>query len=120
MDAEQFCRFLPPTSTHRYALTSNLFPALAQKVRITSLGEAEEARFKFHWQERDGPPVVVPTRKGFGSILLEKLASQDFGAQPKITFALHGLSYLIDASLPAMTAGNQRTNLLRSSDYSRP
>ena len=82
-------------------------------------GEAEEARFKFHWQERGGPPVVVPTRKGFGSILLEKLASQDFGAQPTITFAPHGVNYSIDASLSAMTAGNQRTNLLRSSDYSR-
>jgi PAS domain S-box-containing protein len=83
-------------------------------------GKAEEAGLKFQWQERDGPPVVVPARKGFGSMLLEKLASQDFGAQPKITFAPHGLSYSIDASLPTMTAGNQRTNLLRSSDYSRP
>jgi len=83
-------------------------------------GEPAEARFKFHWQERDGPPVVVPNRKGFGSMLLEKLASQDFGTQPKITFAPHGLSYSIDASLRAMTAGNQRTNLLRSSDYFRP
>jgi two-component sensor histidine kinase len=84
------------------------------------VGEAEEARFKFNWQERGGPPVVVPTRKGFGSFLLEKLASQDFGAQPAITFAPHGVNYSIDASLPTMTAGNQRTNLLRSSDYSRP
>jgi two-component sensor histidine kinase len=83
-------------------------------------GEGEEARFRFQWQERDGPPVVVPTRKGFGSILLEKLAAQDFGTQPEITFAPDGLSYSIDASLPTMTAGNQRTNLLRSSDYSRP
>jgi PAS domain S-box-containing protein len=82
-------------------------------------GEFEEARFKFQWQEREGPPVFVPSRKGFGSILLERLASQDFGAQPTITFAPHGLSYSIDASLPAMTAGDQRTNLLRSSDYSR-
>jgi two-component sensor histidine kinase len=82
-------------------------------------GEAEEARFKFFWQERDGPPVVNPTRKGFGSMLLEKLASQDFGAPPEITFALHGLSYSIDASLPVLTVGNQRTNLLRSSDHSR-
>ena len=83
-------------------------------------GEAAEARFRFQWQERDGPPVVVPTRTGFGSLLLERLASQDFGAQPKITFAPGGLSYSIDASLPIMTAGNERTNLLRSSDYSRP
>jgi two-component sensor histidine kinase len=83
-------------------------------------GEAAEARFKFQWQERDGPPVVVPNRKGFGSLLLERLASQDFGARPTITFAPDGLSYSIDVSLPTMTAGNQRTNLLRSSDYFRP
>src|SRR5476651_2049414 len=56
-------------------------------------GDAAEARFKFQWRERDGPPVVVPNRKGFGSLLLEKLASQDFGAQPTITFASDGLSY---------------------------
>src|SRR5471032_441090 len=61
-------------------------------------GEFAEARFKFQWQERDGPQVVVPNRKGFGSLLLEKLAAQDFGAQPKISFAPGGLSYSIDAS----------------------
>jgi two-component sensor histidine kinase len=83
-------------------------------------GQAQDARFRFQWQERGGPPVVVPSRKGFGSILLEKLASQDFGAPPTISFAPDGLSYSIDASLSVMTAGNQRTNLLRSSDYSRP
>jgi PAS domain S-box-containing protein len=83
-------------------------------------GTAEEPRFKFRWQERDGPPVVVPTRKGFGSMLLERLASQDFGAQPKIAFAPNGLVYSIGASLPTMTAGDQQANLLRSSDYSRP
>jgi PAS domain S-box-containing protein len=81
-------------------------------------GEAAEARFKFQWQERNGPPVVIPSRKGFGSMLLEKLAAQDFGARPKIAFGPQGLSYSIDASLPTMTAGNQRTNLLRSSDHS--
>jgi two-component sensor histidine kinase len=51
-------------------------------------GKAEEARFKFKWQERDGPPVVVPTRMGFGSLLLEKLASQDFGAHPLLGLRL--------------------------------
>lgn len=82
-------------------------------------GEAGEARFKFQWEERDGPLVVVPTRKGFGSVLLERLATQDFGAQPNITFAPGGVRYSIDASLAKMIAGNERTNLLRSDDYSR-
>ena len=81
-------------------------------------GESEEARFIFEWKERNGPLVMPPTRKGFGSVLLERLASQDFGAQPTITFAPQGLSYSIDASLAPLTAGNLRTNLLRSSDHS--
>jgi PAS domain S-box-containing protein len=89
-------------------------------VRWSIEGSDEEARFKFRWQESGGPPVVVPTRKGFGSLLLEKLASQDFGAQPEIEFSPNGLLYSIDASLSTMTAGDQRANLLRSSDYSQP
>jgi two-component sensor histidine kinase len=110
---------------HELATNATKYGALLQPdkgqvdIHWSTEGEAEEARFRFEWQERDGPPVVVPTRKGFGSILLEKLASQDFGAQPKITFAPHGLSYSIDASLPILTAGTVRTNLLRSSDHSR-
>ena len=111
---------------HELATNATKYGALSQAdkgqvdIRWSINGTAKEARFKFRWQERDGPPVVVPTRKGFGSLLLEKLASQDFGAQPKIEFAPNGLLYSIDASLPAMTAGNQRANLLRSSDYSGP
>jgi PAS domain S-box-containing protein len=111
---------------HELATNAAKYGALSQPdkghvdIRWSIAEEAEEARFKFQWQERDGPPVVVPTRKGFGSVLLERLPSQDFGAQPGITFAPDGLSYSIDASLSTLTAGNQRTNLLRSDDYSRP
>jgi PAS domain S-box-containing protein len=79
-------------------------------IHWTIEGTGEEARFKFQWQESGGPPVVTPTRKGFGSTLLEKLASQEFGARPKISFAAQGLSYLIDASLHGMTVSSERTN----------
>ena len=97
---------------HELATNASKYGALSQadKGRVdihwSIEGKAEEARFQFRWQERDGPPVVFPARQGFGSVLLEKLASQDFGAQPKITFAPDGLSYSIDAFLPTMTAGN--------------
>jgi PAS domain S-box-containing protein len=73
-------------------------------------GAGNEARFRFHWQERDGPPVVPPTRQGFGSVLIEKVAAQDFGAQPKIRFAPEGVSYELDAPLLDMTTF--RTDLL--------
>jgi two-component sensor histidine kinase len=40
-------------------------------------GAGDAARFTFRWQECDGPPVVTPIRRGFGSMLLEKVAAQD-------------------------------------------
>jgi two-component sensor histidine kinase len=61
--------------------------------------EGTEARFKFQWQELDGPAVARPTRQGFGRILLKKVVAQDFDGQPKIRFAPEGLIYEIDAPL---------------------
>ena len=68
-------------------------------------GVGGEARFKFQWQELEGPPVVPPTRRGFGRILLENAVAQEFGAPPKVRFAPEGLSYEIDAPLSVLAAG---------------
>jgi PAS domain S-box-containing protein len=70
-------------------------------------GTGAEARFKFQWQERNGPPVVPPTRQGFGHMVIEKAAAQDFGP-PKIRFASEGLSYEIDALLSAVAAAGEQ------------
>lgn len=69
-------------------------------------GAGPEARFKFQWQELDGPPVAPPIRQGFGRILLEKAVAHDFDAQPKIRFAPEGLMYEIDAPLSVLAAGS--------------
>lgn len=67
-------------------------------------GEGAEARFNFQWQEFGGPPVVPPTRQGFGRTVLEKAAAQEFGVPPKIGYAPEGLSYEIDALLSVVAA----------------
>jgi PAS domain S-box-containing protein len=95
---------------HELATNATKYGALSQPGgRITidwSIeGKGSEARFRFQWQERDGPPVVPPTHQGFGRVLIEKAAAQDFGAQPKISYAPEGLSYEIDAPLSAVAAG---------------
>src|SRR5665213_1828374 len=72
-------------------------------IRWSVEGTGAEARFKFHWRERNGPPVVPPTRQGFGHIVIEKAAAQDFGL-PKITFESAGVCYEIDAALSAVAA----------------
>lgn len=68
-------------------------------------GAGAEAQFKFQWQEHNGPRVVPPTRRGFGRMLLEKVAVQDFGTGPKISFAPEGVRYEIDAPLSRVAAG---------------
>ena len=69
-------------------------------------GMGSEMRFKFLWQERGGPPVAVPTRRGFGHIVLEKAAAQDFGTSPRIRFEPEGVSYEVDVPLSVMVAGS--------------
>jgi len=68
-------------------------------------GAGAGARFKFRWEECGGPPVALPTRRGFGRGLLEKAAALDFATTPKINFAPAGLIYEIDASLPHLAGG---------------
>lgn len=82
-------------------------------MRWSIVGAGAEARFKFQWQERDGPPVVPPTRQGFGSVLINKAAAQDFGTSPTIKFEPEGFSYEIDAPM-SVVGGNQRASTSRT------
>jgi two-component sensor histidine kinase len=77
-------------------------------------GVGADARFRFRWQELNGPPVVPPTRQGFGRILLEKAAAQEFGVLPKVRFAPEGLIYEIEAPLLVVAASNARAGELLS------
>jgi two-component sensor histidine kinase len=43
------------------------------------------------WRECDGPPVVVPTRRGFGSKLIEKGAMREVRGKAQLSFDPDGL-----------------------------
>ena len=49
---------------------------------------------KFKWQESGGPPVVVPTRQGFGTTLIKATF-----ADARVDYAVEGLSYEIEIPL---------------------
>jgi two-component system CheB/CheR fusion protein len=53
---------------------------------------SREALYVFTWREHDGPPVAEPTRSGFGTVLLTKLAAQ-FAEQVDLQYAPDGLLY---------------------------
>jgi len=54
------------------------------------------------WQERGGPPVEEPKRRGFGSRLLERGLAQGSGGTTQLDFAPHGVNCRI--WLPLMSA----------------
>lgn len=59
-------------------------------------------RFKFRWKELNGPPVRIPTRQGFGSTILLKLATQ-LSKDVKLEYAPDGLAYELRLDLSVIT-----------------
>jgi PAS domain S-box-containing protein len=53
------------------------------------------------WCERGGPAVVLPTRKGFGTRLIERHLPMEFGGTAEITYAPEGVSCRLQIPLTA-------------------
>ena len=68
------------------------------KIRISWHVEPHDEHWKlcFRWEERDGPLVAVPTRRGFGGSLLKTLF-----ANAELDFAPEGLRYEFEISIAA-------------------
>lgn len=61
-----------------------------------------EERFVFGWSESGGPPASAPTRKGFGSRLLERVVAQDFQGKVSLDYRSAGLRYELETAMAAI------------------
>ena len=52
------------------------------------------------WQEMDGPPVRLPDRHGFGSLMIERILSSQIEGKAEIHFAEDGLIARLRAPMP--------------------
>ncbi len=68
---------------------------------------AEQPGFHFRWQEHGGPQVTPPTRKGFGSRLIERGLSGSLGGNVRIAYEPAGVVLTIDAPLAALQDASQ-------------
>ncbi|WP_342163889.1 sensor histidine kinase [Methylobacterium sp. SD21] len=57
---------------------------------LSDLGGGQQ-QLDLTWQEQDGPPVTPPTRKGFGSRLIERQLPLEFDGSAVITYAPAGV-----------------------------
>ena len=65
---------------------------------------------RFRWQEADGPAVSLPTRRGFGSRLIERTLSSDFGGAVAIEFVPAGLVCRFESRLIDLATSGTRVN----------
>ena len=57
---------------------------------------ADDARkFQIRWAETGGPPVVPPSRKGFGHVVIEDAVAQSVHGEVTMTFEPHGLVWTL-------------------------
>ena len=64
------------------------------------VGHGEDRRLHLQWKERDGPQVMPPTRKGFGSRLIQRVLSVELGGTAGVTYDKSGVVCTIDAPMP--------------------
>jgi PAS domain S-box-containing protein len=60
-------------------------------------------RLHLTWSETGGPPVQVPTRRGFGTRLIERSLASDLNGEVRISFEPTGLICTVDAPITRAT-----------------
>jgi two-component sensor histidine kinase len=87
------------TNAVKYGALSNA----AGRIAIMAASDEKTQRFKLTWTESDGPPVREPTRHGFGTRLINRLADQLHG-EVRLKYERTGIVYELDVPLKALQA----------------
>jgi two-component system, chemotaxis family, CheB/CheR fusion protein len=64
------------------------------------VGDGKDRRLSLRWTESRGPPVTPPTRKGFGSRLVQRVLAAELGGKVCVDYETSGVVCTIDAPMP--------------------
>ena len=87
------------TNAVKYGALSNI----TGRINITSIVDDKALRLKLTWTESGGPVVREPTRRGFGTRLINRLADQLHG-NVRLRYEPDGVVYELDVPLAALQA----------------
>ncbi|MDP9056047.1 MAG: response regulator [Pseudomonadota bacterium] len=103
------------TNARKYGSLSLLDGAAGGLLEITTAREPN-GDLVLHWQESGGPPVEKPTRRGFGTTILERSIPHDLGGTVLIEYTASGVAVRI--GLPARHLVDDRAGKLVSDSAS--
>lgn len=58
-----------------------------------------EPIFRLTWKEEGGPAIAPPKRRGFGELLVRRIAPRDVAGHSKVHYEPHGFAYELEAPL---------------------
>ncbi|MEC5292842.1 chemotaxis protein CheB [Aurantimonas sp. C2-6-R+9] len=64
------------------------------------VGDGKDRRLSMRWSESGGPPVIPPTRKGFGSRLVQRVLAAELDGKVDVSYETSGVVCTIDAPMP--------------------
>jgi two-component sensor histidine kinase len=85
------------TNAMKYGSLSNERGSVLIEWKIENTPES--AQLILHWQEKDGPPVTPPSRKGFGSGVIERGLAHELQGTAHLDYRPDGL--LCTMNIPA-------------------
>ncbi|RWC64248.1 HWE histidine kinase domain-containing protein [Mesorhizobium sp.] len=89
---------------HELATNATKYGALSNAQGLVSIeGKSDRLAgvFSFRWHETGGPPVAKPTRKGFGSVIIQD-AAKSLARSVSVEFDPLGLKYELHIDLSAL------------------
>jgi two-component sensor histidine kinase len=92
---------------HELATNSIKYGALSVdsgriEIRWSAIDEGDRRIVRLTWTESGGPPVVEPTRSGFGRIMLERLVPRALGGDAVLDYRSSGLVWTLTLSPAAL------------------
>jgi PAS domain S-box-containing protein len=85
-------------AVHELATNAVKYGALSVPEGIVSIDWSQaEGRLHFAWRERNGPVVAQPTRRGFGTRMIERALAAELSGTVRIDFAPQGVTCVVDA-----------------------
>ncbi len=86
------------TNAAKYGALSNA----SGRVEITATVDDSQQQFRLTWTEKDGPAVHEPTRRSFGTRLIEHSFVNQLKGQSQLTFDPSGVTCVLDIPLESL------------------
>lgn len=103
---------------HEMATNAVKYGALSTTVGSVSIswsiiGRSDESRLHFEWLEQCGPVVNPPSRKGFGSRLIEGSFHKEPGDEIRLSYLPDGVKLTLDFSLKSLQGSENHPTVVR-------